>query len=758
MIPEVIDNIPVELRKVRQWVCWKFKEIKDEDTGEIRHTKIPINPNGRAQARSNDPNTWNTFELALKVSEKCDGIGYIVSADDPYTVIDLDHCVSVDITTGEIEIEEWAQSILNRLNSYSEFSPSGRGIHIFIRGKKPGPRCRTFKHPQFEMYDNRRFLAMTGHSVIGFPKEIASAGNELIELYKEIFGGLEPEITKTVQQRIADNCSPIDLSDFELIEKAKQSKRGSEFADLWYGNTTDYGGDDSAAALALCNHLAFWTQKDASRMDRLFRESGLMRSKWDSSRPEGTWGSKTISKAITDTNSVYKGKENGSRVRLDKAITDNCIQIIDELESKCESNGKPDLSVTSNMKLVQQSSNLTFLDDSNNESPLFEYLIPPNSYLESYVRFGMELTDAPAEFHLAVGLSTLAAVAGNKIYTNAWGTNIFPNLWIVILAPSGFYRKSTAISIGLKALRGSCQDAVLPDDFTREKLVECLMKQPYGIIPVYEFGELLARLGRDYNAGLKEFLTAIFDGNPYKRATKRETIEIDDPALSILAASTIDWICDRITDGDMRGGFLARYLFWPSVNKNGWKGISDAADMRMLDHLQDCLGKFAEVSGQIQLSPSYIEEYNTWVYGHEQEVNEKRLPPEIMGFYTRLSTYVLKLSMLYQLAIDGQTHMSLAALQYAINLAEHLKSHLVRLVSEEMTTTKDAKDLKRVREVIERNPGITKTCLLRNCHLTSQHLDPLLTTLLESNQVIVQRIETGKKPKDTFYVNTKTDE
>jgi putative DNA primase/helicase len=61
------------------------------------------------------------------------GIGYVFSAEDPYTGIDLDKCRDPETGT----IEEWAQEIIISLRSYTEISPSGRGVHIIVRGKLP---------------------------------------------------------------------------------------------------------------------------------------------------------------------------------------------------------------------------------------------------------------------------------------------------------------------------------------------------------------------------------------------------------------------------------------------------------------------------------------------------------------------------------------------------------------------------------------------------------------------------------------------
>jgi len=730
-------NIPQELKERRQWVCWRLE--KNEEGEPI---KVPRQPNGGARAKSNVPGTWDTFEAAVEVavkpSSRYAGIGFILSRNDHYTAIDLDHCISDDGT-----IEPWAQAIVRRLDSYTEYSISGKGLHIFVKAGKPGPRCRVHTAPNLEMYSHSRFIVVTGNRVPNTPPDIRPAANEIVELYNETFGGPEPEPEPTVLRRI-ERTEAADLSDWELIEKAKRSKNGQQFSDLWNGNADAYSNDMSAASLALCNYLAFWTNDDTERIDRLFRESGLMRSKWDERRPEGTWGLKTILKAISDPHETYSGRSS-TRRKLEAAATP-----------------APVVPVSAPAPVPVQVCYLDSEDEAGRPTPRdsipsavlsLDALVPPGTYLDNYVQYASELTDAPKEFHLASALSILSAAVGNRVYLEVWGQRLYPNLWIVLLAPTGFYRKSTAISIGLKTLREKCGDAVLPDDFTREKLVECLAEQPSGLIPVYEFGELLARLGRDYNLGTKEFLANIFDGNIYKRATKRETAQITAPAVSILGASTIDWIHDRVTEGDVRGGFLARFLFWPSVNKHGWKGIAPAGDNVALWELQDYLGSIqSQIAGPVVLPELVVERFDAWVHKHEDEVNERKLAPEVQGFYIRLATYALKLAVLYQLAIDSSLVLTTDALDYAIRLVEHLKVGIVRLITEDMTTTRDAKDLKRVQDIIEREPGISRTRILWRCHMLTKRLDELLLTLIEGGVVVAQSVSTSTKPKQVFYL------
>lgn len=291
-------NIPQELKARRQWVCYRI-EFRDG-----RKTKIPYRTDkaGGGRARSNDSTTWHSFEEVVsalaKPKNRFDGIGFILSESDPYTFIDLDHVVSGGA------VEEWAQEIVDKVKSYTEFSQSGAGIHIFARARKPGPRCRTHKHPKFEIYDRLRLVVFTGKLLPGSPPQIRGAQKVVDEIYFRMFAD-EP---RSEPKKAGREFHPILASDRELVDMALAASNGGRFRRLWSGDTSEYGGDDSAADMALCCSLAFWTRKDPERMDRLFRMSGLMRPKWDEKRGDWTYGRRTIDAAIERTTEVYDGR------------------------------------------------------------------------------------------------------------------------------------------------------------------------------------------------------------------------------------------------------------------------------------------------------------------------------------------------------------------------------------------------------------------------------------------------------------------
>lgn len=281
---------PVELARRPQWVAWKLTPR----AGETKPTKVPYSARTGRLASTTDPGTWSTFEEAAAycAREDLSGVGYVLSSDDPYVGVDLDGCR--DPASGKIQ--PWAKAVMRRLNSYTEISPSGTGLRIFIRGELP-PYGR--RKGQIEIYSQARFLTITGDHVLGHPETIQDRAAELLAWHGEVFGA-SPEQQHKPGQNGTGARSPIQLADAELLLKARSAANGAAFWALWNGDFTAYGSQ-SEADLALLGHLCFWTGPDLSRLDGLFRASGLMREKWD----RATYRDPTINKALEGKTEFY---------------------------------------------------------------------------------------------------------------------------------------------------------------------------------------------------------------------------------------------------------------------------------------------------------------------------------------------------------------------------------------------------------------------------------------------------------------------
>ena len=134
--------IPQELKSLRQWVCWKA--IPDDSRpGKIK--KIPINALTGGRAMSNKPQTWCNFEAAAAISAKFSGIGFMFA--NGYFGVDLDDIADELDDYNKGAEDNLAGEFIHGLGSYSEYSVSGKGIHILCKGKLPegGRRKGKFK-------------------------------------------------------------------------------------------------------------------------------------------------------------------------------------------------------------------------------------------------------------------------------------------------------------------------------------------------------------------------------------------------------------------------------------------------------------------------------------------------------------------------------------------------------------------------------------------------------------------------------------
>lgn len=285
-------ELPQYLKQHGLFCLWKYE---DRDG---RRTKVPYNPNApQYGARSNDRSTFSdlsTAELAAIHNPDFDGLG--IGIFDAVAGIDIDHCID-----GE-ELSEMARDIMQIMDTYTEISPSGTGLRILFLA--PGFSYDAQKYyikrsdTGLEIYlpgMTNRYLTVTGNVI----KAV-----DLADRTDRLQAVLDKYMKRPQQSAPQMPATPADISDLELIEKAKAARNGAQFSALWEGDIMAYPSQ-SEADQALCNLLAFWTGKDAARMDYLFRQSGLMRDKWDRRQSGTTYGAITIQKAIASCREAY---------------------------------------------------------------------------------------------------------------------------------------------------------------------------------------------------------------------------------------------------------------------------------------------------------------------------------------------------------------------------------------------------------------------------------------------------------------------
>lgn len=291
------EAIPEELKQLPRWVCWRF--VTDPARPE-KPRKVPLDALTGKAARSNDPGTWHSFQDAVDHAPQDGGIGFMFGGG----------IFGVDIDGIDQDILEYRQGnldticgeFIDTLQSYAEWSVSGRGLHIICRGKlPPGGRRRA----NVEMYETGRFFIMTGNAASEYT-EVAECTERIRALHeKYIGGGVVPSL------RPEPAAPPPVLGDDDILQRAAASRQGAVFSALWAGRWEDFYSSQSEADLRLCSMLAFWTGRDEARMDTLFRQSGLMRPKWDRKQKGTTYGAITVHKAAEECRDVWRGDSSG---------------------------------------------------------------------------------------------------------------------------------------------------------------------------------------------------------------------------------------------------------------------------------------------------------------------------------------------------------------------------------------------------------------------------------------------------------------
>ncbi len=285
--------IPAEIKSQKAWVGY----VTRQNNGRV--DKIPMNVMTGAPAKSNDPATWTDFETALDLAIQRNYMGIGFMFQPPYVGVDIDHCVK------DGAIASHAVEILKALNSYAEHSPSGTGIHILCKGNI-ARACKISKIG-LEIYTKGRFFTVTGNRLENYPAGL----NECTDALKGIFS------------RFVDETPADDI--LSLIAKSKDADK---FQRLYSGQWQNDYPSQSEADLALCNKLAFWTGKDTGHMDSLFRQSGLMRPKWDEKHfSDGkTYGQALIEKAIEGCENTFQssGSEFKHKPTQGEIITRDC--------------------------------------------------------------------------------------------------------------------------------------------------------------------------------------------------------------------------------------------------------------------------------------------------------------------------------------------------------------------------------------------------------------------------------------------------
>lgn len=553
----MFNNIPDELKQLPQWVNWKI--VKEEGKNP---TKVPLNPHDGSNAKSDEPSTWGAYELALGNVHLCDGIGFMLSEDDDYGFIDVDDPYGRNANGSAKydkpeEIFERQKQIVAAFKSYTEYSPSGTGLHIICKGKVDAGRRRS----AVEVYTSGRFMTMTGNVYRDAPIQDE---NKLLNI-------LWAEMGTAKSIEFYDGNAPQREDDQVIIDRALAASNGDKFNELLNANWQGAYPSQSEADLAFINIIAFYTQ-NREQLKRIFNCSRLgARNKQTTIR-----GIKYLDYMINKSfdRMLPPIDLDGLKNQLEEALakqrkTRQPPAIVTTIAAEIPMPAPP---VPGKPVIIPQAIELEAYGQASHGQDSGPYTVPPG-LVGDIAQFIYAAAPRPVpEIALAGALGLMAGICGRAFNVSATGLNQY----ILLLAPTGTGKES--IHSGISRLMNQVRKTVPaamefigPGEIASpQALTKFLGKVPSFVSIVGEFGMTLKMLSDPrapaHLVGLRKAML-----NLYNKSGQSSTLEasifadseknskvVQAPNYSMVGESTPETFYEVLDDTMVNDGLLPR--------------------------------------------------------------------------------------------------------------------------------------------------------------------------------------------------------
>jgi len=648
----MFNNIPDELKSVPNFVLWRLEVQNGIET------KVPYNPSNGYHASVNNPATWSTFENCISILPQTDmsGIGFVITPDLNITCIDVDDPFktkpdgSPKFTNPE-ELQQRQINIAKAFDSYSEVSPSGRGIHIWVKGNVPTGRDKF----SVGIYPHGRFMTMTG--VVYNPAPIRDMNGQLYQLWAEMGEGGQSQSLSLTKEQLQ--------SDTEIYEAAANAQNSEKFIALWEGNWQRYYESQSQADWAMINILCFYS-RNSEQVRRMFRQSALGKRK-----------KAQRDKYIDDM--VYKSFDNQPPEIDLSALKENLSKAFLEKIKPPEPTVLP---VSETAKVLEQL------------SP--EVYIPPRGLIGEIAAFIYNAARYPVpEIALAAAVGILAGVCG-RCY-NISGTGL--NQYVVLLARTG--RGKDAMSEGISKLIASILPTVPQASLfngpgkiqSEEALIKHITKTSKSFVSIFgEFGKTLKKM--DDNSrnvaqqGVKDAMLRMYSKSGknntlseiiYSDAAKN-TDSVKGAAFSILAETLPNQFYELLNETMISEGFLSRFLIIEYLGKRVEPNEYHYLE-QVPERLKEQFGQLCAYSLQLNSSNNvidiaidnsadeYLKEFRKFADDKINTASDNSIHEEL---YNRAHLMALKLSGLLAVGTNYiNPCVSLEQAEWSVNIVKH---------------------------------------------------------------------------------------
>ena len=673
--------VPSTLHNRKQWIVWQYQP----DPGKDKPKKMPMRFSGRrfSKGSSTDATTYLSFEDALVLYRdhvQLDGIGFALTDDDPFTVVDLDSCFNT-----ESGVEPWAKEKIEAARSWTELTPSKKGFHIIVEANVPGMKSKASKYhdAKLELYRTGRFFTVTGNTLDEHLDHLKVVdGQAFIEsenkAIQDAQGGTKQK--SKVQPQVQGLRSVQDVLGVIAAVAGKQGK-GQAGADKFMRlhNEGFISEDQSADDQSYMNIAAFYTAKNPELMRELYMQSALVREKSD----REDYVQRTIDKAIADTKNVFK----------DTAVPKAWPDIVDPFDEYVTRAFPMDIIPKVLKEYCEQVSQQSGFDK--------------GAYAFCFVGAASALIDHTAKIDL-------------KIMRQPSIT------WFALVSPSGG-GKSPVMNTAMKPIRTvhdaqaqASKDAIgrwkracktakdngevpppkpawrqtIVQDTTVEALADACTDNPKGVIYYADeltgfIGQMDAYGGKNHGSKDRGVYLSAFDGGSktINRKNQQHPVVVDNLSLSILSGVQPEKLAEMYSQrgGGSSDGLFQRFLVYAmkqqqdvdyTAEVNPFTETSVTNMFKRLDQWKEC-GFYQDRGVYLEREAlGRLQEYHNAM----RTISQRTASPRQAEHYNKFPGYVGRLAVVLHFlkcASDGDyaERVTRATLDDAINLLGVLFSH-----------------------------------------------------------------------------------
>lgn len=275
-----------------------------------------------------------------------------------------------------------------------------------------------------------------------------------------------------------------------------------------------------------------------------------------------------------------------------------------------------------------------------------------DDWLVSYLEYTKH-SESPTSYHTWIGLTVLAAALGRNYMNVTTNTGIYNNLFVLLIAPQGATRKSSAIDSGVKLLRDVDRVTISMDTGSEQGMLrefnECFKDEESNyLVRARELHSLILTSGID----LLHTLMTIYDQvDDYKKSLAQNSFIVKKPYLNFIAATTPSYLSFAFKDDIRQTGLMSRLLFIYEEEPRFSQAIYRKGDDTLREKLVHDLQEIAAMPSQdIAFEPSAFK--NIYLPFYNSRLERKRQAVYTMqeAFVDRADNHILKTSALFALS------------------------------------------------------------------------------------------------------------